>query len=140
MNHNGGPGRLIAQMKSLNNSESGFQIVSNMKAGNLRLIVDFRPFKDFVNHTAGALGLKRSGEFYFNYTQSGFIGIVCFQNSHLEIQTNPLTGIVRFESFFSDRLLNNINVAEELYRACAGFLGSAVVEEEYAFTEVISNP
>ena len=133
MNQNGGPERLIAQMKSLNGNTDGFQIVSSIKSSTLKLLTEFMPFKEFVTRESAALGLKKSGEFYFNFTKSGFTGIVCFSGSHFSLQTDPLTSLVQVEIFLSDRLLNNINISESLYRRSISFFEAAVVMEEHIY-------
>jgi S-adenosylmethionine/arginine decarboxylase-like enzyme len=131
MNHNAGPARLISEMKTLNGEKDGFQIISKLNCADEALLIEFRPFKQFMNDLASKAGLKRSGEFYFNFAGSGFTGIVCFNGSHVSLQTEPASNEVRIEFFLSDRILNNINIAENLYRGIREFLGSTVVEEAY---------
>jgi S-adenosylmethionine/arginine decarboxylase-like enzyme len=131
MNHNAGPERLIAQMKELNSNSNGFLITSTLKSTKLNLLLEFRTFKLFINEITSAVGLKRTGEFYFNFAESGFTGIVCFQGSHLSLRTAPPTAEVTFDLFLSDRVLNNINLSEELYRKTATFFCSEVVRESY---------
>jgi S-adenosylmethionine/arginine decarboxylase-like enzyme len=131
MKHSVGPARLISQMKSLNGEKDGFQIISRLNCPDTALLMEFRPFKQFVNDLAARAGLKRSGEFYFNFKDSGFTGIVCFNGSHISLHTEPALNEVLLEFFLSDRLLNNINIAEDLYQETMRFLGSSVVEEAY---------
>ena len=133
MNHNSGPERLIAQMKSLNGNTDGFQIVSSIKSATVKLLTEFMPFKDFINHESSDLGLKKSGEFYFNFAKSGFTGIVCFNGSHFSLQTDPLTSLVQVEIFLSDRLLNNINISEDLFRKSVRFFQADIVMEEHIY-------
>jgi S-adenosylmethionine/arginine decarboxylase-like enzyme len=132
MQYNTGPEKLIAKMKNLNGCTDGFQIVSTVKSNRKLLLFDFRNFKHFINDISASLGLKRSGEFYFNFADSGFTGIVCFNGSHFSLHTLPGTNQVSFDIFLSDRLLNNINVCEELYRQAVQFFDSEVVKESYA--------
>lgn len=133
MNQNGGPERLITQMKSLNGNTDGFQIVSSIKSSNTALLTEFRPFKAFVSVESAGLGLKKSGEFYFNFAKSGFTGIVCFNGSHYSLQTDTLTNLVQVEIFLSDRVLNNINISEALFRQSLEFFHAAVVMEEHIY-------
>ena len=131
MNQNGGPERLIAQMKSLSGTTDGFHIVSSLTTGQKPLMREFRSFKDFANLTSAKLGLKRSGEFYFNYRLGGFTGIVCFNGSHLSIQTDLVNEKVNFEIFVADRIINNINIAEELYQSSIGFFQASVLSVDH---------
>ena len=133
MNQNGGPERLITQMKSLNGNTDGFQIVSSIKSSNTTLLTEFRPFKAFVTLESSDLGLKKSGEFYFNFAKSGFTGIVCFNGSHFSLQTDPSTNLVQVEIFLSDRVLNNINISEDLFRKSVDFFQAAVLMEEHIY-------
>jgi S-adenosylmethionine/arginine decarboxylase-like enzyme len=133
MKSNGGPERLIAQMKSLNGNTEGFQIIGRFSAGQKALLMEFRPFKEFINQSSGSFGLKRSGEFYFNFAKAGFTGIVCFSGSHLSLNTDPVTDQVDFEVFLSDRLLNNINISEALYQSSLNFFQASVLSEEHLY-------
>lgn len=120
-------------MKSLNGNTDGFQIVSSIKSATARLLTEFRPFKEFVTEESSALGLKKSGEFYFNFAKSGFTGIVCFNGSHFSLQTDPVTRLVQVEIFLSDRLLNNINISENLFRRSVQFFQADIVMEEHIY-------
>jgi S-adenosylmethionine/arginine decarboxylase-like enzyme len=131
MNSNGGPERLIAQMKSLNGTSDGFQITSRLKSCRKVLLLEFRSFKKFINETSGMAGLKRTGEFYFNFPESGFTGIACFNGSYFSLRTDPANDHVTIDIFLSDKLLNNINLCEELYRNTVSFFESSVMEECY---------
>lgn len=127
-----GPDRLIAQMKNINGNTDGFQIVSTLKTMEKSMLVSFLPFKEFIIKAASNAGLTRHGEFYFNFPETGFTGIVCFPQSHLAVRTSPVENTLSFELFLSDRLINNINVAEHLYRSTVGFFSSDVLAEAYS--------
>ena len=129
MNQLEGPQRLVAQMKSMNGTTNGFHIQSQLTVSDLKSSLTFSAFKEFLNKQAESMNLKRFGEFYFNFPESGFIGIVCFQGSHICINSRPKEKLVHFESFFSDRLLNNMNVSEHLYRQSVNFFESAILSE-----------
>jgi S-adenosylmethionine decarboxylase len=131
MKFNHGPERLIAQMKSMHGEKDGFTINSKLRTDDTPLLVQFMPFKSFINETSGSVGLKRDGEFYFNFMSGGFTGIVCFKGSYLSLHTNPVTAEADFEIFLSDKILNNINLAEFLYRESIAFFQSRVIEQAY---------
>jgi S-adenosylmethionine/arginine decarboxylase-like enzyme len=131
MNYNGGPERLIAQMKQMTGISDGFQITSRLKTSRQELLLEFRPFKEFVNEASGVAGLKRSGEFYFNFADSGFTGIVCFNGSYYSLHTHPAGELIYVDIFMSDKVLNNINIGEVLYRNSIHFFNSFVMEVNY---------
>jgi S-adenosylmethionine decarboxylase len=131
MKYNAGPERLIAQMKQMTGTSDGFQITSSLKTARRELLLEFRPFKEFINDASAVAGLKRSGEFYFNFIDGGFTGIVCFHGSFYSLHTDLNRELVGVDIFMSDKLLNNINIGENLYRSTIHFFSSMVMEESY---------
>jgi S-adenosylmethionine/arginine decarboxylase-like enzyme len=119
-------------MKTLHGIASGFQVSSSLRCNQIPLLLEFLPFKNFVTNQSPLLGLKRSGEFYFNFADSGFAGITCFNGSHISIHTTPTQNTISFDIFMSDRLLNNINITEIFYRDSIEFFRSEVIQEDYA--------
>jgi S-adenosylmethionine/arginine decarboxylase-like enzyme len=131
MNQQQGPERLVAQMKGLTQNIDGFQINSTLIGTYRPFLTEFTAFKKFISDASASLGLKRQSEFYFNFKEAGFTGIVCFTGSYIAIRTNPLSGQVIYDSFISDRFVNNINAAESLYRQTVSFFDSRVIAETY---------
>jgi S-adenosylmethionine/arginine decarboxylase-like enzyme len=126
-----GPENLIANMKRMWPPAEGFRISSLLKSTKGALMTQFLPFKSFINEMTGAHGLSRNSEFYFNYSDSGFVGIVCFQHGYISISTRPETGEVDLDFFLSDQMLNNINATEYLYGDTVRFFESTVVTENF---------
>ncbi|HYF69663.1 MAG TPA: hypothetical protein VD884_16075 [Ohtaekwangia sp.] len=133
MKNNHGPEKLIDEMKMLCGSESGFQIIGNLRANKLPLLLDFRPFKMFIETQRERYALNTQGEFYFNFADAGFTGIDRFDKGYLTIRTSPPISDISLEIFVSHLVENYRVISQAIYEETINFFDSEIIQENLRF-------
>jgi S-adenosylmethionine decarboxylase len=109
---------------------SGLHIVANFSVANLDKLVEFQPFRTFIEEQIDILGLCRVGEVYHNFPGGGFTGVVCLTESHLSVHTWPEQHYLTFDVFLSNYLKDNRPVTRRLYDAVQTFFDATVLWEQ----------
>lgn len=109
---------------------SGLHIVANFAVQDLDKLVEFQPFRTFIEAQINALGLCRVGDVYHNFPGGGFTGVVCLTESHLSVHTWPEQHYLTFDVFLSNYLKDNRAVTHRLYDAVRMFFDATVLWEQ----------
>ncbi len=121
---------LFANIKKLNLQENGIRIIANLHSHKTALLVEFRAFRQFLeSETQQFKHLNKSAEFYHNFSNEGFAGIDCFQNSHVSVKTTPGINDILFDMYLSNELEGNDEISQHLYRKTIEFFESKVIKE-----------
>jgi S-adenosylmethionine decarboxylase len=106
---------------------SGLHVVANFAVQDLDKLVEFQPFRAFIEKQIDTLCLTSVGEVYHNFPGGGFTGVVCLTESHLSVHTWPEQGYVTFDVFLSNYLKDNRAVTRRLYDAVCRFFDATVL-------------
>ncbi len=126
------PMLLIERLRSLCRIENGIVIRGKLIGRRPEHMIEFLAFRTFVEETRKKLGLVASGEFYYNYEESGFTGISRFESGHLTITAIPDKDFINLEIFLSHHIPGNIVLAREFYHLCLEFFYAEIIEDRYA--------
>lgn len=129
MKNNHGPEKLIAEMKRISGHGKGFQITGNLRANKVPLLLDFRPFKIFIESQRERYALSTQGEFYFNFADAGFTGIDRFDQGYLAIRTSPPINDISLEIFVSHLVDNYRMISKAIYEETINFFDSEIVHD-----------
>jgi S-adenosylmethionine decarboxylase len=109
---------------------SGLHIVANFSVHDVDKLIDFQPFRTFIEDQIESLGLCRVGDVYHNFPGGGFTGVVCLTESHLSVHTWPEQRYLTFDVFLSNYLKDNRAVTHRLYDAVRTFFDATVLWEQ----------